>query len=839
MKDTYAAFRIGELKRRLIMKKWKTLKPLAAACLAMIAMTCFASIAQAATKSIEGAELFFSATPDGELSKEFTRYEPENFRIYTHVIKDGKELEYGKDYDLYMENRLSATSFHGSPCVVSHSSYIYCGENLKAVITGLGIYAGSESIDYFTAHPTKFDESNIVIEGVKDYIPYVKGQYDQRPKVYMEYINNVYDVVEKDEVQYTLSFEDVNDGTVNMIISGIPEKGFEGSVTVPFHVTKADINDGVKLSIYDRQNIGGQKTFPYRKQPIQLTTGDYWIRMASGVGTAYTVEDLVEGVDYITSYKNNVNPGTATMTVTGIGHFTGSRSIDFEIVQHDISNCRMEVSDLVYTGKPALPETKIYDEISGELLVEGVDYKTMEPWAFSVTPEGEDGRDMTVSGINGYKNSTGAKFMVLADPNLNVNINDKNRFEITYNKDVPYVPRSGGYPIKDLNLKIHDKVLNKDLVYYDDYYIDGFTHYNLGPGTVYFYGRGLYVGNMTLDINIVPRDISKENVFLTSVGQDHEYTGKPITPGGYARMVMNEVSPVDLPKDSYDVEYVNNVNPGIATIRIIGKGVLTGVKEQTFRIVKSGEPSDPAREKIEGFVTRLYRGFLNREPDAAGLKDWSDKLASKAITGCSAAKGFAHSQEFENLGLNDEQYVTRLYQTIFGRDPDAAGLASWVAVLDNGATKDKVLEGFLNSDEMAALCASAGIEPGTYKSKAIVDTNYGATSFVSRLYRLVLGRKADAAGLEGWVSSLASKKQTASQVVKSFFGSDEWNRKNTSNETFVKTAYQAILGREADASGLKTWTDALKSGKSRASVLNGFLGSAEFASLCGKYGITK
>ena len=57
------------------MKKWKTLKPLAAACLAMIAMTCFASIAQAATKSIEGAELFFSATPDGELSKEFTRYD--------------------------------------------------------------------------------------------------------------------------------------------------------------------------------------------------------------------------------------------------------------------------------------------------------------------------------------------------------------------------------------------------------------------------------------------------------------------------------------------------------------------------------------------------------------------------------------------------------------------------------------------------------------------------------------------------------------------------------------------------------------------------------------------
>ena len=96
---------------------------------------------------------------------------------------------------------------------------------------------------------------------------------------------------------------------------------------------------------------------------------------------------------------------------------------------------------------------------------------------------------------------------------------------------------------------------------------------------------------------------------------------------------MNEVSPVDLPKDSYDVEYVNNVNPGIATIRIIGKGVLTGVKEQTFRIVKSGEPSDPAREKIEGFVTRLYRGFLTDllKEDLCKIKHEGMRAAVKAI----------------------------------------------------------------------------------------------------------------------------------------------------------------------------------------------------------------
>lgn len=32
---------------------------------------------------------------------------------------------------------------------------------------------------------------------------------------------------------------------------------------------------------------------------------------------------LTEGVDYIISYSNNVNGGTATVTITGIGRYSG------------------------------------------------------------------------------------------------------------------------------------------------------------------------------------------------------------------------------------------------------------------------------------------------------------------------------------------------------------------------------------------------------------------------------------------------------------------------------------------------------------------------------------
>ncbi|MBR2263537.1 MAG: SH3 domain-containing protein [Firmicutes bacterium] len=40
---------------------------------------------------------------------------------------------------------------------------------------------------------------------------------------------------------------------------------------------------------------------------------------------------LVKGTDYKLSYKNNVLPGTATITITGMGNYTGSRKVTFKI----------------------------------------------------------------------------------------------------------------------------------------------------------------------------------------------------------------------------------------------------------------------------------------------------------------------------------------------------------------------------------------------------------------------------------------------------------------------------------------------------------------------------
>ena len=42
-------------------------------------------------------------------------------------------------------------------------------------------------------------------------------------------------------------------------------------------------------------------------------------------------DELVDGTDYVVSYSNNVNAGTATMTVTGLGDYKGSQDVSFKI----------------------------------------------------------------------------------------------------------------------------------------------------------------------------------------------------------------------------------------------------------------------------------------------------------------------------------------------------------------------------------------------------------------------------------------------------------------------------------------------------------------------------
>ena len=114
--------------------------------------------------------------------------------------------------------------------------------------------------------------------------------------------------------------------------------------------------------------------------------------------------------------------------------------------------------------------------------------------------------------------------------------------------------------------------------------------------------------------------------------------------------------------------------------------------------------------KATEFVDRLYRIVLGRAPDSTGLNGWVSSIESGAITASQTVRGFIYSQEFLSKNLNNTDYVTVLYKAILGRNPDKIGLNDWVNRLNNGTSRDEVLNGFLNSVEFDNLCKSYGIK---------------------------------------------------------------------------------------------------------------------------------
>ncbi len=243
---------------------------------------------------------------------------------------------------------------------------------------------------------------------------------------------------------------------------------------------------------------------------------------------------------------------------------------------------------------------------------------------------------------------------------------------------------------------------------------------------------------------------------------------------------------------------------------------------------------------VSGFVERLYTVALGRASDPSGKADWVDRITHQGYSGADAAKGFFLSDEFIAMNLSDAEFLNRLYHTFFDRDPDTAGFNNWMGQLQNGASRQSVLNGFINSTEWANLCLKFGISSGgTGVPNITVEPSEQVIGFATRLYTTCLGRNPDAAGLNDWSTQLANRRASGSEVAHGFFFSDEFQSQNFSNAEYVTRLYRTFMNREPDSAGYNDWLNQLNNGVSRESVFQGFAGSVEWSNICSEYGIVK
>lgn len=161
-----------------------------------------------------------------------------------------------------------------------------------------------------------------------------------------------------EDTHYTLSYENnIAAGTGAVTVTGKPEGGYEGIVTV--HFTIQENFELVQIKETD-VTIDGT-SFPYTGQPI-----------APAVTVTVEGETLTEGKDYSVEYANNVQPGTATVTVRGIATasqtlgYTGEVTIVFTITEKE--------DEIPETSKPE-EETPETSEPEEDEKTEPVEYK--------------------------------------------------------------------------------------------------------------------------------------------------------------------------------------------------------------------------------------------------------------------------------------------------------------------------------------------------------------------------------------------------------------------------------------------------------------------------------
>lgn len=157
-------------------------------------------------------------------------------------------------------------------------------------------------------------------------------------------------------------------GTYSIILNAKTGGNFTGTRTV-----KITITDPKSLTLLQKVKVG--------KIPSRLYTGSPAELKKNSLKVTLKKAGLTEGKDYrILSYENNVDVGTATAVLQGMGNYAGTKRVAFKITAYDLKKDperkleglkeKIEVS----LGEKTTARPRVQLTLGGQKLVEGKDY---------------------------------------------------------------------------------------------------------------------------------------------------------------------------------------------------------------------------------------------------------------------------------------------------------------------------------------------------------------------------------------------------------------------------------------------------------------------------------
>ena len=330
---------------------------------------------------------------------------------------------------------------------------------------------------------------------------------------------------------------------------------------------------------------------------------------------------LTEGLDYQVEYQNNVNAGTGTVLVKGIGSYKGTLKAPFTINQKSVKKLKILTGSMT-TGSKSEPPVYVYD--GATLLKNGTDYKLA--YDAALTANAAKSAKITVTGLGNYKDSKVVKLAVY----------DVDEAHVINPQHVTLKQPGMEYTGKALQPAAAVKIGGTTLTANKDYKVRYQNNVNAGTAYVIITGKGAYRGEVVEPFEITALKANKTKLIIAPIS-DRTYSGQLQKPS-----VTVKSGTKKLKKDiDYTVTYTGNLHVSTAgkkaKVIITGKGNYAGLTATAaFTIL----PQKISKASIKGTMKNLSVTYNKKQlkegvqykiiPDASGMKKNKTKVT---ITG--------------------------------------------------------------------------------------------------------------------------------------------------------------------------------------------------------------
>ena len=506
-------------------------------------------------------------------------------------------------------------------------------------IKGANNFGGEMTVEYeYTGEEANYiSMSQVKVAGIKTQNWVDGGAELDFEKIKVTYKGKKLSLNEEFEVSEYIDNEAV--GTAYVVLTGLETDSesdndnyaFKGTKTISFKIAGTSISKVKVNNTLSKYTYTGTEIKPLELPGKEDKDVTVTCQLKDEDGKKYTYE-LAEGEysDYTVEYQKHINKGTGTMILTGNPErgFTGTKKVNFKIAQQSLAGHEVEYDvDVPYMKGGAKPKVVLYNDETGEMLIEGTDYTI----AYKNNKNVADGKaTLQVKGKGNYNGKTDwlpfniTKKDLKEDNGITVVAKDKaikagqetkwkQSFKVydadgkaliankDYIKDAEYtlVEEAGVWLDVPRTLKDGDEVPCNSLI---EITVKGMNNYDEGTGTSEVSG--------TYRVVQTGYDISKATFRIAA----KTYTGSEIklSADDFTKATLKITSKAeDIMLDEHFeiVDYDNNVNKGTAKVTLRGNKELGfgGEKVVTFKIVQQSV-KDNWWEKLQVSVQELF-GF--------------------------------------------------------------------------------------------------------------------------------------------------------------------------------------------------------------------------------------